>query len=73
MLKTVLFCVTFSLALSACTSKELYNAGKANRESHCKAYVGPEREQCLQEVNQKSYEVYEQERQQVINGKVDNK
>lgn len=73
MLKKVLFCVIFSSALTACTSKELYNAGKVNRESRCKEYVGPEREQCLQEINQKSYDVYERERQQVIKGKTDNK
>lgn len=69
--KVLLYCIIFSSTLSACSSKELYNGGKINKESHCNIYVGHEREQCLKELNQKSYEIYEQERQQVIKGEVD--
>ncbi|GLX78382.1 hypothetical protein tinsulaeT_17220 [Thalassotalea insulae] len=57
------------LTISACSSKELYDAGKQNRQSYCREYVGPEYEQCLKEINNKSYEDYQRERQQVINDK----
>jgi hypothetical protein len=72
-LKAVLFCIAFSSILSACSSQELYNAGKTNREARCNEYVGHEREQCLQDINQKNYDIYEKERQQVIKGEVDEK
>ncbi len=55
--------------ISACSAKQLYNAGKINREHHCREYVGPEREQCLKELNNKSYEDYQRERQQVLKDK----
>lgn len=57
--------------LSGCSAKALYNAGIKQQETHCNQYVGSEREQCLQSINQKSYEVYQQERQQVIKDDVD--
>lgn len=70
-LKTVFYCVAFSSALTACSAKELYHVGKSNQVSYCNKSAGHEREQCLKKVNQKSYEIYEQERQQVIKDEVD--
>ncbi|GAA6204996.1 MULTISPECIES: hypothetical protein [Thalassotalea] len=70
-IKTLLLAAIGGHLLSGCSAKELYNAGKKQQETHCNQYVGHERAQCLQDINHKSYEVYQQERQQVIKGEVD--
>lgn len=71
-IKRLLLGVIGLYLLSGCSAKALYNAGIKQQETHCNQYVGSEKEQCLQSINQKSYEVYQQERQQVINGETDN-
>lgn len=68
-MKIKYFLITLVIVLTGCSSKELYEASKINREANCNKYVGQEREQCLREINRKSYEEYERERQEVLSGK----
>jgi hypothetical protein len=65
----IFIAILFMVGLSACTSKELYNHTKAQVKAHCNLKVGVEKEQCLEQINTKSYEEYEAERQEVIKGK----
>ena len=57
------------IALSACTSQELYNSTQQKLALDCKNKVGVEREQCLETLNNKPYKEYEEERQKIIKGK----
>lgn len=69
--KSLLLAVIGLYLLSGCSAKELYNVGIKQQETHCNQYVGSEKEQCLRDINQKSYDVYQQERQQVIKGDIE--
>jgi hypothetical protein len=57
------------LALTACSSKQLYNHTKTQVEINCNHKIGVEREQCLETINTKPYKEYEAERQEIIKGK----
>jgi hypothetical protein len=57
------------IALSACTSQQLYNHTQLQVNNHCNQKVGVEKEQCLDKVNDKTYEEYEKERQEVMKKK----
>ena len=61
--------ISLMVALSACTSKELYNQTKLQVKTHCNTKVGVEREQCLDKANTKSYKEYEAQRQEIIKAK----
>ncbi|WP_440877332.1 hypothetical protein [Thalassotalea sp. PLHSN55] len=56
--------VLILLALSACTSKQLYQAGQGQQRSQCinDAATADEHRACLNQ-EQKSFEEYERERQ----------
>jgi len=58
--------ISLLVALSACTSQELYNHTQMQVKINCHNKVGIEREQCLEQINTKSYDDYEAERQKVI-------
>ena len=55
---TVFFLVL--LNLTACTSKEMYQAVQQNREHNCRTKPPQEREQCEENLNKKTYEEYEE-------------
>lgn len=55
------------LSLAGCTKKQLYNTVQQTNESRCKTKVGPEREQCLAELNKKDFQEYESERKSIVN------
>ncbi len=58
----------FSLTLTACTSKQLYQAGQGHERGECinNATSGAEIERC-QNAEKKSFEEYEKEREKIIN------
>ncbi len=58
--------ISLSIALTACTSQELYNNTQQKVELDCRNKVGVEREQCLKTLNIKPYKEYEEERQEII-------
>ena len=62
----LLFIFTTLLLLGACSNKELYNATQIQSKHDCNREVGVERDKCLQQLNKKSYEEYERERQEII-------
>lgn len=62
---TIPMLVTLCL-VSGCTTKELYNSTQIQNKASCNKEVGSERERCLQQINEKSYEDYEKERQVII-------
>ena len=61
--------ISLFLALSACTSQELYNQTKLQVKTHCNTKVGIESQQCLEKANTKLYKEYEAERLDIIEGK----
>ena len=63
--KTLVILAIF-LLINGCSSKELYNATQMQSQHHCDQKVGVERDECLQQLNKKSYEEYEKERQEII-------
>ena len=65
LLMTIGVCI---FIFSGCSAQELYEAGQQNRQSRCNEYVSDVRDQCLKELNNKDYEEYEKERQEVLNG-----
>jgi len=64
----MLITILMSVLLS-CTTKELYNAAQSNRKSKCDEEIGILRDKCIEGLNKKSYEDYEQERQEIIKPK----
>ncbi|NQZ80110.1 MAG: hypothetical protein HRT52_03745 [Colwellia sp.] len=68
-MKTIIFAIILSSLLTACTSKEIYNATQINRQSKCNEEVGVLRDKCLESLNKKSYEDYERERKDIIKPK----
>ncbi|MFT6529296.1 MAG: hypothetical protein ACJAZB_000939 [Psychrosphaera sp.] len=56
--------VTFVLA--ACTSKELYSEVQNNRKAHCRTLPPQDIEDCLNNLNDKTYDEYEKLRQELI-------
>ena len=55
--------------LSACTTKELYEHTQLQVKTHCNQKVGVEKEQCLENINEKTYDEYEKERQEIMKNK----
>lgn len=52
----------FVSCITGCTAKSWYEGGKISAEHNCnKAPLG-EREQCLKNINKKTYKEYERER-----------
>lgn len=64
-------CLTIILVLllSACSAKDLYQANQSSQKSRCDHHVGYEKEQCLQDVDNTSYDEYEKTRQAIIHKK----
>lgn len=60
----IIFCLGVT-SVSGCTKKQLYNTVQQTNESRCRAKVGPDREQCLAELNKKEYQEYESERKSI--------
>lgn len=54
-----------AILLSACSSRDLYNAAQENRLQECRKLYGAQREECEARY-QKDYDTYERERQEVI-------
>lgn len=55
----------FAIAISGCTSKQLYNAVQQNRIQACSKELPQDQEACKQRY-EKSYEDYERDRQEVM-------
>ncbi|MCM2679385.1 hypothetical protein [Echinimonas agarilytica] len=47
------------IALSGCADRQAYNAIKHNKEQQCRLLQEPDYSDCMNEVNDKSYEEYE--------------
>jgi len=60
-----IFIMMATIALTGCSAKELYDAGKASRKQNCERLPVSEREQCFKEINNKSYKEYERERKKI--------
>ncbi|MFA6163873.1 MAG: hypothetical protein WC685_10635 [Methylobacter sp.] len=52
----------FILAISGCTTQVWYEGVKQGAENNCRSQPPSESERCLENLNKKSYEVYEKER-----------
>ena len=65
---THLLVLALLVAVSGCTSKQLYNAAQQNRLQQCSELQGAQRDECEAQY-QKDYDTYERERPEVLKGK----
>ncbi|MBD1391000.1 hypothetical protein IC617_16345 [Neiella sp. HB171785] len=54
------------LAVTGCSSKQLYHSAQSNRLNACQNLPEPDRGSCLAQVHRESYEEYQRQRQAVL-------
>ena len=64
-LKPSVMLLIFTIGLSGCAAKDLYNATQQNRLQECAKLYGAQRQECEQRY-QKDYETYQREREEVL-------
>jgi hypothetical protein len=68
-MRTLMLITVLASVLLSCTTKELYNSAQSHRKSKCNEEIGVMRENCIKDVNKKSYEDYEKARKEIIKPK----
>lgn len=64
-MKTLLISILVMLALQGCSQKQLYQTVQQSQTTKCLKYVGPEREACERQLNEKSYEEYKRSKEEL--------
>ncbi len=70
-MKVYLFCITLLVFfLSSCAQEGFYNSQQKNLKQECEKLSLPQYEQCLSDLDDRSYEEYRRERERLLEEKV---
>lgn len=70
-MKVYLFCITLLVFfLSSCSQEGFYFSQQQNLKQECERLSSPQYEQCLSDLDDRSYEEYRRERERLLEEKV---
>ncbi len=71
-MKILMLITILASVLLGCTTKEIYNSAHSHRMAKCNEEIGVMRDNCIKDINKKSYEDYEQARKDIMKPKRQN-